>query len=370
MQFCGNFPNGNSSFTVPAQLVRLTATGTDVKTLAAPLFSLSSTRSWRVHHTVVMAVVQNRKVSVVGMGSVGTAIAYACLIRGSAGSLALFDVNTAKVRAEVLDLNHGSQFVPHCRITGSDDIAVTARSAVIVVTAGAKQKTGQSRLELAAANVAMAQLLTPQLLAHSPEAVIVFVTNPVDVVTFAATRSVDAAAGHVFGSGTVLDSSRFRYLIAERADLAVGNVHGFIVGEHGDSEISLWSSVSIGGVPAAKFRRDGVLLFGEDDRRRISSEVVNAAYEIIAGKGATNLAIGLSTARIVEAILGDQHRVLPVSTVQSGGYGISGVALSLPTVVSAAGAGEVLEVSLSEPELSGLQASATTLRGVQESLGL
>lgn len=317
-----------------------------------------------------MPVEQNAKVSVVGMGSVGTAIAYACLIRGSAGSLALYDVNAGKVRAEVLDLNHGSQFVPHCRITGSDDIAVTARSAVVVVTAGAKQNPGQSRLELAAANVAMAQSLTPKLLVHSPEAVIVFVTNPVDVVTFAAVQSVDAAPGQVFGSGTVLDSSRFRYLIAERADLAVGNVHGFIVGEHGDSEISLWSSVSIGGVPAAKFRRDGVLLFDEDSRRRISADVVNAAYEIIAGKGATNLAIGLSSARIIEAILGDQHRVLPVSTVQTGAYGVSGVALSLPTVVSAGGAGRVLEVSLSETELVGLQASATTLRAVEDSLGL
>lgn len=317
-----------------------------------------------------MPVERNTKVAIVGMGSVGTAIAYACLIRGSAGALALFDVNAAKVRAEVLDLNHGSQFVPHCRIAGSDDIAVTADSAVVIVTAGAKQKPGQSRLELAAANVAMAQSLTPQLLEHSPDAVILFVTNPVDIVTFAATKAVDAAPGHVFGSGTVLDSSRFRYLIAEQADLAVGNVHGFIIGEHGDSEISLWSSVSVGGVPAEQFRRDGVAVFDEQTRGRISSEVINAAYEIIAGKGATNLAIGLSTARIVEAVLGDQHRVLPVSTVQRGAYGIEGVALSLPTVVSAQGAGQVLEVPLAVSELLGLQRSAATLRDVQAALGM
>ncbi len=312
----------------------------------------------------------NTKVSIVGMGSVGTAIAYACLIRGSAGALALFDVNAAKVRAEVLDLNHGSQFVPHCRITGSDDISVTARSAVVIVTAGAKQKPGQSRLDLAAANVAMAQTLTPQLFEHSPDAVVLFVTNPVDVVTLAATRAVDTAPGRIFGSGTVLDSSRFRYLIAEHAGLAVGNVHGLIVGEHGDSEISLWSSVSVGGVPAEQFRRDGVPVFDEHTRTRISSEVINAAYEIIAGKGATNLAIGLSTARIVEAMLGDQHWVLPVSTVQRGAYQIDGVALSLPTVVSAHGAGQVLEVPLSVAELLGLQGSAATLREVQASLGL
>ncbi|KUI45730.1 L-lactate dehydrogenase [Mycobacterium sp. GA-1199] len=313
---------------------------------------------------------RSNKVSIVGMGSVGTAIAYACLIRGSAGSLALYDVDAKKLRAEVLDLNHGSQFVPHCPISGSDDVGVTAGSKVVIVTAGAKQHEGQSRLDLATSNVAMAQALTPQLLEHSPDAIIVLVTNPVDVVTYAAVRSVDIPAGRVFGSGTVLDSSRFRYLIAERADLAIANVHGYIVGEHGDSQISLWSTVSIGGVPASHFRIGGAVVFDEATRNQISADVVNAAYEIIAGKGATSLAIGLSTARIVEAILGDQHRVLPVSTVQNGVYGISDVCLSLPTVVTAAGAGQVLELSLSEPELTGLQTSAATLKQAQSSLGL
>ncbi len=313
---------------------------------------------------------RNRKVAIVGVGSVGTAIAYACLIRGSAGALALYDSNAKKVRAEVLDLNHGSQFVPHCTVSGSDQIDVTAGSAIVVVTAGAKQHPGQSRLDLAATNVAMAQQLTPHLLEMSPHAVIIFVTNPVDVVTYAAVHAADVPAGRIFGSGTVLDSSRFRFLIAQRADMAVGNVHGFIVGEHGDSEISLWSSVSIGGVPADQFRSGGAATFDETARAAISAEVVNAAYEIIEGKGATNLAIGLSTARIIEAVLGDQHRVLPVSTVQRGTYDITDVALSLPTVVSSSGAGQVLQVPLAVPELLGLQASAATLRSAQASLGL
>lgn len=301
------------------------------------------------------------KVAIVGAGSVGTAIAYACFIRGTVREIALYDLAAAKVRAEVLDLNHGSQFVPACRVTGSDDLDVTADSTIIVVTAGAKQKPGQSRLDLAASNVAMARTLTPQLLERSPQAVIVFVTNPVDIVTYAAITAVDVAPGRIFGSGTVLDSSRFRYLIAERAGLDVGNVHGQIVGEHGDSEIPLWSSVSIGGVRVDDFRRDGKSVFGEEVRRQLSSEVVNAAYEIIAGKGATNLAIGLSSARIIEAILDDQHRVMPVSTLQTGAFEINDVCLSLPTVVSAAGAGQVFEVPLSVPELLGLQASAKTL---------
>lgn len=310
------------------------------------------------------------KVSIVGMGSVGTAIAYACLIRGSAGALALYDIDAKKVRAELLDLNHGSQFVPYCPITGSDDVAVTADSAIVIVTAGAKQDEGQTRLDLATTNVAMAQSLTPLLLEQSPGAIIVFVTNPVDVVTYAAVTAAGTDEGHIFGSGTVLDSSRFRYLIAERADLAIANVHGFIVGEHGDSQIPLWSSASIGGVPAESFRIDGNVVFDEATRNQISADVVNAAYEVIAGKGATSLAIGLSTARIIEAILGDQHRVLPVSTVQRGAYEIDDVCLSLPTVVTAAGTGQVLEVPLSVSELLSLQASAATLKLAQESLGL
>jgi len=305
---------------------------------------------------------------VVGVGSVGTAIAYACLIRGSAKAIALYDVAAKKVQAEVLDLNHGSQFVPNCVVTGSDSIDVTAGSAIVVVTAGAKQKPGQTRLDLAATNVAMAQTLTPQLLEQSPDAVIIFVTNPVDLVTYAAVRSVDLPPGRVFGSGTVLDSSRFRYLIGHRAGVNVGNVHGFIVGEHGDSEIPLWSSVSIGGMPAEQFRSGGQLMFDEATRTAIGHDVVNAAYHIIEGKGATNLAIGLATARIIEAVLGDQQRVLPVSTVQRGAYEITDVALSLPTLVSARGAGEVLEVPLAVHELLGLQGSAKTLREAADSL--
>jgi L-lactate dehydrogenase len=297
------------------------------------------------------------------MGAVGTAIAYACLIRGSAGALSLYDINAEKVRAEVLDLNHGSLYVPRCPVSGSDDIAVTAGSAIVVVTAGAKQRPGQSRLELAATNAAMAQHLVPRLLEQSPTAIVLLVTNPVDVVTYAAEKAADVEAGRVFGSGTVLDSSRFRYLIAQRANLAVESVHGLIVGEHGDSEIPLWSSVSIGGLPADR-------IFDEATRDEITRGVVQSADEIIAGKGATSLAIGLSTARIIEAIRGNERFVMSVSTTQQGAYDISGVALSLPTVVSRAGAGEVMQRPLSDGEIAGLRASARTLHDVQHSLGL
>ncbi len=318
-----------------------------------------------------MSEQRTSKVSIVGVGSVGTAIAYACMIRGSAGAIALYDLAAKKVHAEVLDLNHGSQFVPNCTITGSDSIDVTAGSSVVIVTAGAAQKPGQTRLELASTNVKIVQTMMPQLLEQSPDAIFIFVTNPVDIVTLAAARSVDLPPGRVFGSGTVLDSSRFRYLIAKRAGVDVGNIHGLIVGEHGDSEIPLWGSVSIGGVPAMQWRdAAGQLVFDDAARDEIGKGVVNAAYEIIEGKGATNLAIGLSSARIIEAVLSDEQRVLPISTVQTGAYQLKDVALALPTLVSRSGAGQVLEVPLSVNELLGLQSSAKTLAEIRDGLGI
>lgn len=311
------------------------------------------------------------KVSIIGAGAVGTAIAYACLIRGSADALALYDTNAGKVRAEVLDLNHGTQFAPACRIDGSDELGVTAGSDLIVVTAGVKQQPGQSRLDLAAANVELTQTLTPALLDLSPHAAILFVSNPVDVVTYAAVRVAGAGAAHrIFGSGTVLDSGRLRFLIAQRVGIAVENVHAFVIGEHGDSEISLWSSATVGGVPALAYDAGAGPVFDDAVRAELSTEVVRSAYEIIGGKGATNLAIGLSTARIVEAVLRDQHRVLPVSSLQTGAYGIEGVCLSLPTLVDGRGAARVLEVPLSDVELDGLRRSAQALLDVQRALGI
>ncbi|GAA3195484.1 L-lactate dehydrogenase [Rhodococcus baikonurensis] len=242
---------------------------------------------------------------------------------------------------------------------------------MVIVTAGAKQHPGQSRLELAAVNVKIAQTLTEQLLSVSPDAVLLFVTNPVDVATYAAIRAAGPSySGRIFGSGTVLDTARLRFLLATELGVAVENVHAFIVGEHGDSEIPLWSSATIGGVPATSFVGPSGGVLGPDLRANVAKSVVRSAYEIIEGKGATNLAIGLSSAFIAEVVLRDEQRVLPVSTLQTGVHGLERVCLSLPTMVGRAGAGRVLEIPLSEKEASGLRSSARTLREVQESLGL
>lgn len=309
------------------------------------------------------------KIAIVGAGAVGATITYAAMIRGVARQLALYDINRAKVDAEVLDLNHGLQFVPMATLEGSDDIGVCAGADVVVITAGAKQKPGQTRMELAGANVELCRELVPKLLKVAPNALLLVVTNPVDVLTYVVQKLSGLPARRVFGSGTVLDSSRFRFLLARHLDVAVQNVHAFIVGEHGDSELPLWSSAMVGGVPLPQWVVPGHARLTEEDRTRIFDNVRNAAYHIIRGKGATNYAIGLATAQILEAVLKDEQRVLPVSSRLEGYLGISDVCLSVPSIVNRAGVEAVLEVPLSEQEREGLRKSADTIRHAIRTLG-
>jgi len=313
---------------------------------------------------------ERRKVSVVGAGSVGATLAYASLIRGAAKTVALYDIDRDKVRAEVLDLNHGSQFYPTANVIGSDDIAVTADSDIVVITAGAKQKPGQTRLDLAAVNVQMCRSLVPGLLALSPDAILLLVTNPVDVVTYAALQASGLPSRRVFGSGTVLDSSRLRTLLAQHCDVAVRSVHAFIVGEHGDSQVPAWSQAAIGGVPVRDWSPPGRAPLDEKTLDRIAHEVVIAAEEIIRGKGATNFAVGLSAAEIVEAVLNDERSVMPVSSLLTGQYSIDDVCLSLPSIVDSKGVDVILTPPLSEEEADALRRSAETVRSAERSLGI
>ncbi|MFE8601603.1 L-lactate dehydrogenase [Archangium violaceum] len=309
------------------------------------------------------------KIAIIGAGAVGATIAYATMIRGVAKQLALYDINRAKVDAEVLDLNHGLQFVPMATLVGSDDIGVCAGANVVVITAGAKQKQGQTRMELAGANVEMCRTLVPQLLKVAPDALLLVVTNPVDVLTYVVQKLSGLPARRVFGSGTVLDSSRFRFLIARHLNVAVQNVHALIAGEHGDSEIPLWSSATVGTVPLMKWSAPGHSPLTDDDRTRIFDNVRNAAYQIIRGKGATNYAIGLATAQILEAVLYDENRVLPVSSRLDGYQGIGDVCMSVPSIVNRAGVETVLDVPLDDTEREGLRRSADTIRQAIRTLG-
>lgn len=306
--------------------------------------------------------------AIVGAGAVGATMAYAALLRGVARRVAIYDINAAKVRAEALDLAHGIQFMPMAEVVGSDDIEVCRGAEVIVVTAGAKQQPGQTRMELAASTVGLMKKIIPDLVAVAPNATFIMVTNPVDVVTYAALKLSGLPANRLFGSGTVLDSSRLRYLVAQATGVAVQNVHAYMAGEHGDTEIPLWSSASIGGVPLLEWEAQTGHLGGAE-RDQIAHRVVNAAYEIIEGKGATNYAVGLAGTRIIESVVRDEQRVLPVSTYIDEWHGITDVCMSVPTIVNRQGATTRLSVPLSDGERDRLVASANQIRSVARELG-
>ncbi|QEE61016.1 L-lactate dehydrogenase [Salinibacterium sp. dk2585] len=317
-----------------------------------------------------MSASGNTKLAVIGAGSVGTSLAYAALIRNSAREVVLYDVDAAKAEAEVLDLAHGTPFTGASRISGGAEIDAVADADMIVITAGAKQKPGQTRLDLAATNAGILEQLMPQLLERAPNAVFLLVTNPCDVLTVVAQQIAQLPTGRVFSSGTLLDSARLRWLIAERAGIAARSVHAHIVGEHGDTEFPLWSSARIGPTPIREWSGpDGELLFPEAVLDQISYDVVRSADRVIAGKGATNYAIGLSGARIVEAVLRNERAIMQVSSVLQNYRGINGVALSMPSIVGSGGVELVLDVPMDAAEFGHLQASADALRASATSIG-
>jgi len=315
-----------------------------------------------------MAVIENSKVTVVGAGSVGASTAYAALIRGSARHVALYDIATQKVEAEVLDLAHGTQFTGSSDIIGGSDLSVVEGSHVVVITAGAKQDPGQTRIELAGVNARIMKSMMPQLLEAAPNAIYVIVTNPCDVLTVLAQEQTGLPPERIFASGTVLDTSRLRWKLAERAGVSTSSVHAYIVGEHGDTEFPLWSKATIGTVPILEWVTPRGDRMTAEELDQIAIDVRDAAYKVIQGKGATNYAIGLSSARIIEAILNDERAVMPVSPVLRDFHSVDGVALSVPSVVSAAGAVPIRETRFDTRELDLFHRSADALREVADSL--
>ncbi|RZS54363.1 L-lactate dehydrogenase [Microcella putealis] len=317
-----------------------------------------------------MPVLENSRLAIVGAGAVGTALAYASLIRETAREVVLYDIDEARVNAEILDLAHGTPFTGSSAISGGADLDVVAGANVVVVTAGAKQHPGQSRLDLAGVNVEILRDLMPALVERAPDAVFMLVTNPCDVLAVAAQRFSGLEPSRVFSSGTVLDSSRLRWRLAERLGVSASSVHAMIVGEHGDSEFPLWSQSRIGPIPIRDWRDDAGENLSVEELDEIADDVKNAAYTVIAGKGATNYAIGLSGARIVEAIFRDEGAILPVSSVLSDYHGVDGVALSVPSIVDAGGVSRVIDTPFSAEEERQLHHSASAIRASLEALGL
>lgn len=312
--------------------------------------------------------VDERKVAVVGTGQVGSTFAFALMMSGLATSIVLIDLARERAEGHVMDLNHGLPFVPPAKIHVGD-YPDCKDADVVVVAAGAKQRAGETRLDLVRRNTNIFKEMIPQIARYNPR-ILLIVSNPVDVLTYVALKLSEYPMNRVIGSGTVLDTARFKYLLSKHCKVDPRNVHAYIVGEHGDSEVPVWSQVNIGGVALNKYCptcgkqcRQGV----KDD---IFSQVKGAAYEIIKRKGATYYAIGLSLLRIVGSILRDENSVLTVSTLVDDYYDVSDVCLSVPVILNRNGISNVLKIDLENTEIKGFQASAGVLKQVVKDIGI
>ena len=308
-----------------------------------------------------------RKVAVVGCGAVGASIAFSLMQKALFSEMVLIDANHAKAEGEAMDLSHGLPYTAAMDIYAGnyDDLA---DSALAIVTAGATQKPGETRLDLIGRNVAILESIISQIKATSFEGILMIVSNPVDILTYEAQRLSGYPAHRVIGSGTVLDTARLKSLLGRHLDVDPRSVHAIIIGEHGDSELAVWSGANVSGVDVDHFCELRGHYNHEEAMQRIYEEVRDSAYEIIQRKGSTYYGIAMAVARITESIVKDEHAVLPVSTVLSGQYGLEGLALSIPSVVGKNGVETVLEIPLSDKERKALAASAAQLKSVIQTL--
>ncbi|XP_041852146.1 L-lactate dehydrogenase A chain [Melanotaenia boesemani] len=311
------------------------------------------------------------KVTVVGVGMVGMASAISILLKDLCDELALVDVMEDKLKGEAMDLQHGALFLKTHKIVADKDYSVTANSKVVVVTAGARQQEGESRLNLVQRNVNIFKFIIPNIVKYSPNCILLVVSNPVDILTYVAWKLSGFPRHRVIGSGTNLDSARFRHLMGEKFHLHPSSCHGWIIGEHGDSSVAVWSGVNIAGVCLQSLNPK----MGADDDsekwKEVHKMVVDGAYEVIKLKGYTSWAIGMSVADLVESILKNLHKVHPVSTLVQGMHGVKDeVFLSVPCVLGNSGLTDVIHMTLKPEEEKKLVNSAETLWGVQKELTL
>ena len=311
-----------------------------------------------------------RKVVIVGAGAVGSTFAYALAQSGLADEILVRDHNHDLAMGQVLDLAHGQAFFPSVQIR-EGEAADFADAHLIVVTAGSKQQPGESRLDLLQRNAKIIEGIIDEIVLQKSSAVVLIVSNPVDILTYVAHKRSGWPRGRILGSGTVLDSARFRHLLSQHCGVDVHNVHAYILGEHGDSEFPAWSMTNLGGLPIEQFCSQCEQCDGwEAMRSEVADEVRNSAYHIINYKGATWFGVGLALTRIAAAILRNQHGVLTVSSVLDGEFGLSGVSLGVPSIVSQNGVERVLHMTLPPGEQSALENSAAILRETIEQLEL
>lgn len=311
--------------------------------------------------------VNQRKVAVIGCGFVGSATAFALMESGLFSEMVLIDADKNRAEGEAMDISHGLPFARPMKIyAGEYDDVVDA--AIIIVTAGANQKPDETRLDLVHKNVSIYKSIIPEIASRGCEGILLIVSNPVDILTYVAWKLSGFPRNRVLGSGTVLDTARLKYNLGEHLGVDSRSVHAFIIGEHGDSELAVWSSATVSGVPIHKFCEMRGHYNHDEAAERIHETVKNSAYEIIEKKRATYFGVAMAVRRICECLVRDEKSILPVSNLMQGEFGISDIALSVPAVVGADGVENIVPVSLNEEELEKLQASAATLKEIAETV--
>lgn len=316
-----------------------------------------------------MDAIASHKIAIVGTGFVGSTTAFALSISGITPEIALIDINAKKAEGEAMDLNHGMAFIPPANIYNGD-YSACKEAGIIIIAAGANQKPGETRLDLVKKNAAIFKDMIPKLLKYNDEAIYLIVTNPVDILTYVTLKVSGLPENQVIGSGTVLDSSRFKFLLGRLCGIDPRNVHAYIIGEHGDTEVAAWSLTNVAGSPFTQYCNFCQKGCHDSEKKAIVDEVKNAAYKIIERKNATYYAVALAVRRIVESIFRDENSILTVSTLLKGQYGVRDICLSLPTIVGNAGVKKILEMPLSEDEINSFIKSANTLKEVISTLNL
>jgi len=307
------------------------------------------------------------KVAIIGTGFVGSTFAYTLTIHGTVSEIVLIDADKKRAEGEAMDLNHGLSFVQPVKIWAGD-YADCKDADIIVISAGAAQKPDEKRLELVHRNFEVFKDIVPQITRYNRNGILLIATNPVDIMTYAALKLSGFPADRVIGSGTILDTSRLRYVLAEHLNIDPRNIHAYIIGEHGDSEVPVWSLANVAGTPLQQFCLERGAKCDTGLLNSLFERVKNAAYEIIERKGRTYYAIGLGLTRIVESILRDENAILTVSSLLKDYYGVSDICLSVPSIVNRNGIKSVLKLPLSKTEQENFRKSGSTLKEIANSL--
>ena len=304
-----------------------------------------------------------QKAAIIGCGFVGTSIAFSLVQKGIFSELVLIDANEKKAEGEAMDLSHGLPFTKPMEIKagGYEDIADCA---MIIITAGANQKPGETRLDLVHKNVEIYKSIIPKIVEKNQEATLLIVSNPVDIMTYVALKLSGYPSHKVIGSGTVLDTARLKYLLSRHLDVDSRSIHAFIIGEHGDSELAVWSAANVSGIPLNHFCELRGYFDHMESMDRIYKSVRDSAYEIIEKKGATYYGVAMAVCRIAESVIRNEHSIMPISVYLDGLYGLHDICLSIPTVVGQEGAEKVLDIPLDLMEMGKLVYSAEELKKI------